>query len=101
MKQSIIDNPTAAAAIRAIEEAKPNQGIMVQRFWRWLTEQLDTIAPDYSDETVPRDETLVQSIFEAPPLFSAFAQVAEVAASVNSDAIDELGGRIRSRAKPL
>ena len=84
-----IETP-AEAAVRAMEDGKPNQGLMVQRFWKWLLDELIAIAPDYSDQSLPADEVLYQSILETPPLLAAFAKVAQVAAAIQSSAITDI-----------
>jgi len=60
----------------AVENAKPNQVLLVRKFMDWLVGELDALRPDFLKE-VEQDELLVESINQTSAIVADFAHLAQ------------------------
>ncbi len=67
-------------AIRAI---RPDQASLARKFMKWCMDELDRLAPDWS-QAGERDELLVQAIDRSASIVVEFASVADLVAAMNA-----------------
>jgi len=60
----------------AVENAQPNQVLLVRKFMDWLIDELDALKPDFSKE-VERDELLTEAISQTTEAVIDFASLAQ------------------------
>lgn len=67
----------------AVENAQPNQVLLVRKFMDWLVSEIDTLKPDFSKDD-ERDDLLVESINQTTRLVIDFAQLGQSIAIMNA-----------------
>lgn len=70
----------------AIENARPNQVILVRKFMSWLNDELAKVAPEFPDSQTREepDELLVQALDKTNDLVTEFARLSETIAIMNA-----------------
>lgn len=75
--------PIGDQARAAVEDAQPNQVLLVRKFMDWLVSEIDTLKPDFSKDD-ERDDLLVESINQTTRLVIDFAQLGQSIAMMNA-----------------
>ncbi len=70
-------------AKNAVENARPNQVLLVRKFMEWLIQEMDTLAPDFSKQG-ERDDLLIESINQTMEPISNFARLTQSIAIMNA-----------------
>lgn len=73
----------AEQARQDIENAIPRQVISTRRFMKWLTDEVDAIAPDFSSDK-ERDDLLLASLEKTEDIVLEFVRVAETLSAMGS-----------------
>jgi hypothetical protein len=73
----------ADQARAAVENAQPNQVLLVRKFMDWLSDQLHAFRPDFS-RAGERDDLLIESIDQTAELVIDFARLAQSVAIMNA-----------------
>lgn len=75
--------PIGEQARAAVENAQPNQVLLVRKFMDWLVSEINTLKPDFSKND-ERDDLLVDSIKKTRKLVIDFAQLGQSIAMMNT-----------------
>lgn len=75
--------PIGEQARAAVENAQPNQVLLVRKFMDWLVSEINTLKPDFSKND-ERDDLLVDSIKKTRKLVIDFAQLGQSIAMMNA-----------------
>ncbi len=70
----------------AVENAQPNQVLSVRRFMEWLTDEIETLQPDFSKDG-ERDDLFIEALDKTKQLILEFARLAEVVAIINTSEV--------------
>lgn len=71
-----------------IENSAPGQIVSIRKFMKWLTNEINTLAPVITSNE-ERDELVVASIAKSENIVFEFANVAEVIAAMDSETVAE------------
>ena len=67
----------------AVENARPNQALLVRKFMQWLIQEMETLSPDFSKQG-ERDELLIEAINQTTKLVTGFALLTQSIAIMNA-----------------